>query len=342
MSRVSVLMSVYNGERYLGESLTSMFDQTLSDFRLIVVDDGSTDKTWDILGNCLDRRLHLIKNDENIGLAASLNKALALSRGEYIARMDADDINLPDRLEKQITFLDQNQDIGILGTRVDFIDDDGRRISTWKTPTHPIVVDWSLRFSNCIAHPSVAMRRTVLNDLGGYNTEYRYGQDYDLWARASLVTKLTNLPDILVKRRKWEENVTSSQQKLQDDTAHTVMSELMSKTLGQEVTITAAAAIRRASKNPHIAHAGELNLASDMIQRLYYAYIGTTILTKEELRIIRLDAIGRLCRIAGNNFLRFPREALLALQKSLQISPKLSGEWIAMHIMQRPLRLIQT
>jgi len=193
-------MSVYNGEKYLREAVDSILGQTVRDFELIIVDDGSTDGTWAILQNYNDPRIVLLYNEENVGLTRSLNKGLAVARGEYIARMDADDVSLPKRLEKQVAYLDANPEVGLLGTWIKIIGERGERLSVLRKPIDPLFIKWSLLFDNCLVHSTVVYRRSLVEKLGGYNP-IRYAQDYDLWSRMSLETQIVNLPEVLVRWR---------------------------------------------------------------------------------------------------------------------------------------------
>ena len=128
--QVSVIMPVYNGGRYLREAVDSILNQTFREFEFIIIDDGSTDDTWSVLTDYAahDSQVRLIQNEANIGLTRSLNKGLAVSRAALIARQDADDISMPERLARQIAFLEMHPEVGLLGTQGDFIDADGRPI----------------------------------------------------------------------------------------------------------------------------------------------------------------------------------------------------------------------
>lgn len=206
--KVTVLMSVYNGESYLNEAIDSILAQTFTDFEFLIIDDASTDRTPEILLSYGDSRVRIVTNEENLGLTKSLNKGLALARGEYIARMDADDISVPERLEKQVFFLERNPDVGVLGANVQYIDEFGNpsQIIIW--PQRDSLIKWQLCFMNPIAHPSVIVRRKLLMDSGGYNEEIIFAQDYDLWVRLSPRTHFENYRDILLYLRKTNENIS--------------------------------------------------------------------------------------------------------------------------------------
>jgi glycosyltransferase involved in cell wall biosynthesis len=146
-SRITVLMPVYNGEKYLREAIDSIFNQTFTDFEFLIVDDGSTDNSVEIINSYQNSRINLVKNDKNEGLVYTLNRGLSLAKGEYIARMDCDDISLPERLKKQIDFLDSNSEIAVVGTWIKVINEKEEPQTTWQYPLKPLEIQWNLYFS---------------------------------------------------------------------------------------------------------------------------------------------------------------------------------------------------
>ena len=204
--KVSVLMSVYNGEPHLRESLESILDQSMSEFEFVIVDDGSTDNTPRILANyaAKDERVRLTRNSRNIGLTRSLNKGLAISKGEYVARHDADDISLHKRLELQSRFLDTHPRVGVLGGAFEQIDQKGDHLRLVTVPEEHDVLRASLLMMNPLCHGTVMARKTLIDEVGGYDERIRYAQDYDLWWRVSRIASLSALPEVLVRRRKGE------------------------------------------------------------------------------------------------------------------------------------------
>lgn len=208
-------MATYNESIYeLNESISSILNQSYSDFEFIIVlDNPANNEIKYFLESevAKDSRLHIIVNEENIGLARSLNRAISLSEGKYIARMDADDISLPDRFKKQVNFLDNNKEYSIVATdRVD-IDENGVELNT----NHIVINNTKImkkifRYSNIITHPSVMFRRELILDLNGYQ-HFDAAQDYDLWLRAlNRNYKIYILPDILIKYRIREKSISNS------------------------------------------------------------------------------------------------------------------------------------
>jgi glycosyltransferase involved in cell wall biosynthesis len=205
---VSVIMSVYNSETTLEAAVDSILGQSFENFEFIIVNDGSSDKTADILKRCegKDKRVRVLTNETNIGLTRSLNKAISASSGRYIARQDADDLSLPDRMGKQIVFLRDHPEIALLGTSKAVLDGSGKVIGTNPLPELP---DYNrLLKSNCFAHGSVMIRREVLEETGGYNEDFRMSQDYELWLRIAKTRRIANLPEPLYGVRRHGTRLT--------------------------------------------------------------------------------------------------------------------------------------
>ena len=179
---ISVVMSVYNGEEFLAEAIHSILDQTYTDFEFIIVNDASTDNTETIIKGFADQRIVYIKNESNLELAASLNKAIKQAKGTYIARMDADDIAKPERLQVQHDYLETHTDIVLCGSNSILINDKGKNVGN-VTPPHgfdSILGDMCIQ--NAVMHPTVMMR-TSLFDKFAYNESFNRSQDYELWLR---------------------------------------------------------------------------------------------------------------------------------------------------------------
>jgi glycosyltransferase involved in cell wall biosynthesis len=198
--RVSIVMAVYNGQAHLKEALDSLLDQTFTDFEVVLVNDGSTDDTHDIITSYTDSRIHLHDNPKNLGLIASLNTGLALAKGEYIARMDADDVALPARLERQVKFLDTHPHIGVCGTWIKTLGA-GREYIERFPVTHAEITS-RLLFTNALAHPTVMFRAEIArNHHLTYSADYPHAEDYAFWVAWSKVTQLANLPEVLLRYR---------------------------------------------------------------------------------------------------------------------------------------------
>ncbi len=197
---VSVLMSVRDGAPWVSEAVESVLAQTASDLELIVIDDGSTDATPDLLASIRDPRLRLARHEPR-GLTRSLNRALSLARAPLLARLDADDLALPERLARQRAFLDSHPEVGLLGTAAREVDGAGHEVRIVSPPEEDAAIRRALIRQNPFVHSSVMMRRSVLARTGGYDETLSVAQDYDLWMRMSRTTRLANLSAPLVVRR---------------------------------------------------------------------------------------------------------------------------------------------
>ena len=204
---VSVLMSVYNGERYLTEAVDSILGQTFADFEFIIINDGSTDSTADILRSYKDSRIRIFEQS-NIGLTPSLNRGIALAQGEYIARMDDDDISMPDRLAREADFLDAHPEVGVVGTGCLIRDEIKGAEREHSVPISDQELRCSLVKGNPFIHSSVMMRKSVLEAVGGYDESYLFAQDYALWVQLAVQTQMANLPEVLVIHREHRESVS--------------------------------------------------------------------------------------------------------------------------------------
>jgi len=215
--KVSVVMPVFNGERYLKESIESILNQTFKDFEFIIVDDGSTNRTAEILKDYTKRdpRIKIITNEKNIGLTKSLNKAIKIVQGEYIARQDADDVSLPQRLEKQVEFLENNLEIKVLGTFNYGINQRGEILRKNTLSVSFQEVKKNLIKRNPFIHSSVMIERETLNKVGLYNEKFRVAQDHELWFRILKIAKGENLPLFLVKKRYHSEMISIDKNKEQ-------------------------------------------------------------------------------------------------------------------------------
>ncbi|HEX6624956.1 MAG TPA: glycosyltransferase [Pyrinomonadaceae bacterium] len=205
--KVSVLMAVYNGERYLREAIDSILGQTFADFEFIIIDDASTDRSFEIAGGYADPRIRLVRNERNLGLTLSLNRGLDLARGEYVARMDCDDLSLPERLAKQVAFMEANPDVGACSTWAFDIDSAGNVIGKRELPVGEQLDNFYWRRS--LIHPA-AMFRFDRSAGPRYDPAFRYAQDYDLWFRIRAERRLCNLPEHLLLYRVHEESITGS------------------------------------------------------------------------------------------------------------------------------------
>lgn len=214
--KLSVIMPAYNCQETICQAVDSILNQTFGDFEFIIINDGSTDKTTGLLESYLknDKRIVLI-NQENRGVTKSLNRALWVSRGDFIARQDADDISSVDRLQKQLTFLKDNPDIGFAGCSCEIIDKDNKFLNLVYIKNDPKNINFVLRKNNIFCHGSMMFRRNVLEKSGGYREFFRYAQDYDLYLRLIEFSSAGSAETVLYKRRELLGNISIEKFSLQ-------------------------------------------------------------------------------------------------------------------------------
>lgn len=225
-------MSVYNGEKYLAEAIESILNQTYKNFELIIINDGSKDNSVEIIKNYMkqDNRIVLIDR-ENKGLPYSLNEGISVAKGEYIARMDADDISLPIRLEKQIYYMQKNE-LYVCGSYIKLFKNNIKE-QTIEYPLNNEDIKFSLLFFSCLAHPTVIFKKEVFEKIK-YNVDYKVAQDYQLWCDiVNANFKIGNIPEVLLNYREHEAQASIEKFKRQQDTAHKIALDY-AKNLGNE------------------------------------------------------------------------------------------------------------
>jgi len=205
---ISVLMPAYNAEKYIGEAISSVLNQTFGDFELIVINDGSTDKTEEIILSFSDPRIRYVKNETNLKLIATLNKGIDLANGKYIARIDADDICLPNRFEKQMDFFEKHPDYALCGSWAYLINVKGEEIGQIKFIDSHNLLQISLLFSCPVIHPSVMVRTEIFKQFK-YSNIALHCEDIELWIRIiNFGLKIANIPEYLIKYRWHDANIS--------------------------------------------------------------------------------------------------------------------------------------
>jgi hypothetical protein len=195
---VSVVLPVYNCPQYVGEAIQSILDQSFADFELILIDDGSTDETPSVLQRYADARIRLF-TQKNQGLAATLNRGIGLAQGHFIARQDQDDVSLPERLARQVAFLDSHPKCGLVGTWAEIWRERNRTQRVHRHPCDDATLKFELLFNNPFVHSSVMIRKAALDRVGGYceDKNRQPPEDYELWSRIAREYQVANLPEVL-------------------------------------------------------------------------------------------------------------------------------------------------
>jgi glycosyltransferase involved in cell wall biosynthesis len=288
---ISVLMSVYNGEKYLLPAVESILQQSFQDFEFLIINDGSDDSTRDLLDSLKDSRIKIITNHKNLGLTKSLNIGLQIAAGKYIARFDSDDIAFRNRLMVQYHFLEQNPHIGVLGTNA-LSNGKYFRYKTHLPETDP-VIKWKLFFMNPFIHPAVMFRKDLVLSIGGYNEERKAGQDYDLWTRLAPKTKFANLPGTLVFLRWHQENISVKSAEKQHAAAIETVKTYLYLFTGKNYTGEEMEAFffQRFKNNK------DRHQSIALIKQLYDIFTRETEMSEKEKRLVLHDKNKRILRI---------------------------------------------
>ncbi|MCL1472408.1 glycosyltransferase family 2 protein [Argonema antarcticum] len=212
--RATAVMPVYNREQYLKETIDSVLTQTFQDFEFIIIDDGSTDKSVEIIESYHDPRIKLFLNEKNQGTSYSRNRAIDLSSGEYIITIDSDDINVPDRFTKQIAYMDSHPEVGVCGSWVKTIGEVSGEL--WRCAVNPEIIHCRTLFEAVMCHPTTILRRQFLDRYSlRYTLELRRAQDWDLYCRGARHFAIANIPEVLVyyRWRNYPKNLSDEELK---------------------------------------------------------------------------------------------------------------------------------
>ena len=224
-------MPVYNASSFLKESIDSILSQSFTDFEFLIINDGSTDPSANIIDSYTDYRIKHIKFPVNGGITKALNTGLDIAQGEYIARMDADDLALPQRLEKQVMFMDQNPDVGVSGTWVEYF---GKRKGVMMAPQNHKEILWTLLFGSPFFHPSVIMRTKLIREIK-YPSDFPHAEDYALWMKLSDRTQFANLSEPLLKYRWSPGSIGLSYSDLQKKSTNRIKRSVLELFLGAPI-----------------------------------------------------------------------------------------------------------
>ena len=207
--QVSVVIPVWNGERHLKQAIESILAQDCLNFELIIIDDGSTDGSRRIAASFSHDKRVVIRTQENAGVVSARNLGLQVAEGEFVAFLDADDIAKPDRLSKQVAYLQANPEVAVVGSHITYFSDEAGELRTQEFPSNPGQVAMALENGNPLAQPAVMLRKSMAMAAGGYRAAFKLGaEDYDLWLRLSEMHPLANLPEVLTLYRIHPDSLT--------------------------------------------------------------------------------------------------------------------------------------
>ena len=233
---VSVLMTMFDAATHLRAAVESILGQTFGDFEFVIVDDGSRDDSVAIVGSYRDERIRLVRNERNKGQTPCLNQGLALARGAWVARQDADDISLPRRLERQMERLRHDEKLALLGCQAWLVDDGGKFTGLLDVALGPESIEWAGLWENPFIHTAAVFRREVVARLGGYDESFRICQDYDLWMRVAAEHPAANLSERLVIYRHAAQSLQHSGRETVREESRRVLRRLLARAFEHTVS----------------------------------------------------------------------------------------------------------
>jgi glycosyltransferase involved in cell wall biosynthesis len=288
-------MPVCDSEAYLREAIDSILSQTFTDFEFLIISEHSANaESMRIIESFRDRRIRHLKNARRLGLARSLNRGLKESKGEYIARMDADDVSMQGRLEIQLRFLDEHPDVGVVGSGSIIIDENGAVLSARSEPSSPSLTAWRLLLGDVVAHPSVMVRARIYRELGGYDPSALHAEDYELWIRATQKTGIVNLPDILIKLREHKTKVSQMHATIQRRNAAAISRRAIESLIGRKIS---SATHRFLYFHSSVGGKAAFD-AAKTFHTMCFQYMERTDSSREDRKLIKNDAAHRSWTLA--------------------------------------------
>lgn len=317
--RVSVLMSVYNDGQYLRASIDSLLGQTCTDLELIIVDDASSDDTASIIAEmaATDARIVHLANARNLGLPGSLNRALDVARGPFVARHDGDDVSHPTRLAKQLAYLEQHPAVDVVGTQMVLIEADGRRYGTYSVPLHHSLIVWAL-LDRPLAHATTMMRTAVLRGVGGYDPECIDAEDVDLWTRMAPSVRFANLPEALYDYRRHDRSTSRARRCEQLQRAHQLRARFMSHLVDRDVPEQHLVWLQEAQSSAHTLSVKQIAAVVTDLLDLYDALAADGILLADELPLVRATLATQLAELGGGLAIEDEKTLIACCRKLLR------------------------
>lgn len=319
-------MPVFNAEKYLSESVESILAQTFTDFEFICVDDGSTDGSLELLETYAqrDERIQIIRNNRIKGEAGARNTGIGTAQGLYIAGQDADDISLPSRLERQVAYMQVSPDVGVLGSGMLVIDASGHPIRNWTVFEDDIVLRCLCLVSDPIPHPSVMVRKDIIDMLGGYREDLIVATDYEAWVRAASICKLSNLSETLIYYRIYPGQLSAQRNLMRSNKIGIQRTAL--ETLAGEMNFSSIEILRMgdlAAGSWQELSPEDVLTTAEMVWSIMRRCIAKWGGGLEEEEVIRLWLAHRVMRVAGS-MLRGGKKNVVrqCLPFALQIAPE--------------------
>ena len=276
---ITVLMPVFNGEKYLREAIESILQQTFTNFELLIINDGSTDKSEEIILSYDDKRIKYLKNEKNLRLIATLNKGFELATGKYVVRADADDINYLNRLQLQYDFMEQHPEVGLLGTGFETFGNDIETKVTQYAPDHNTICLKHL-YQIHLSHGTSIFRMSVIKQHALlFDPAYEHAEDYELWTRISKVCKLANLQQMLYRVRQHNSKVSELYAQVQQQNSLRIKQNLFSA-LGATLSEKEIELYEKIAQHEYVNNKGFVEAAKNLLEKLVAANAQTTFFEK--------------------------------------------------------------
>ncbi|HEX4261403.1 MAG TPA: glycosyltransferase family 2 protein [Acetobacteraceae bacterium] len=302
--RVSVLMTTFNGERTIGESIASVLAQTFEDFELVVVDDASTDTTAALLAGIADPRLRVLRNRHNLGVVGARNAGFALCRGAYLAALDHDDHAAPVRLARQVALLDAAPAVVLAGTRIRELHPDGRAVEDgFRGPETPAAMRWHLHLRNPFTYSSVMVRAEAIRRIGGFmRPAALYADDFDLYHRLAQVGDVAMLPEVLCTYRLHAGNATRTVKAEMDANAAAILGRAYAPWLAADAPEAARLMVAHVTNGSPVPDRTTLRRLGSILERVLAGFLAAH-------RPAAADAV-RIREIAGQTWWHLVRAAM--------------------------------
>lgn len=323
--RISVITPVRNGEQFLAETVASILRQTFGDFEYLIVDDASTDGTPEMIARFArqDARIVPLWVPTNVNQSHALNVALDAARGELVALIDADDLAFPERLACQVRFLDAHPEVGVVGAQVQQIDVEGNARFAMSFPTTPALVRWMVLFGTPVLHSAAMMRRALLASIGGYSVQWKYANDYSLWAELIERTQITNLPETLVAYRRHGSQMSTTLATPQRGEVWLLIHRMLAERLALRVSLDDIGALYHGVRGMSLEAAASLVRTADLLTTIWTRYLAVEQPDPATADAIAADCARRLLTMVWTHRRSARDASRVLLQRAQSIDPEL-------------------
>ncbi|WP_129673305.1 glycosyltransferase [Candidatus Chloroploca sp. Khr17] len=323
--RVSVITSVHNGERFLAAAIESILAQHFTNFEYLLLDDASTDGSAEIIARyaAVDTRIFPLHKPFSINHSHALNAALPHARGEFVAILDADDLAHPERLARQVTFLTSHPDVGVVGAQVNQIDDDGRICKAMTFPTSWGLARWAILFGTPVLHSAAMMRRALLDEIGGYSVQWKYANDYSLWATLINRTRIRNLAETLVSYRRHAQQTSSTTATPQQGEVWLLIYRMLAERLGLRPPLNDIGLLYHGVRGMQLDDAATLLRVADLLMTIRERYLAVEEPDPATAEAITAECARRLLMLAWTHRRQQRLTSRALLERALELDPHL-------------------